>query len=128
MEGYEWARGSEMTKQDPLTLSWLHCNDCHRSFENHNRLESQSDGRLQIVKSDLLFSFTSCGHFFCENCVDGSTENGRFVCKCCNEASTRYKVEGRIAKNLEMYIKPPVTMLEDAVGVMLVKRHILFIN
>lgn len=49
-------------------------------------------------------------------------EKGRFVCKVCNDASQRYKIEGRIPKNLEMYIKPPVSMLEDAVSVMMVLR------
>lgn len=116
-----------MTKQpELLAVSWLHCNDCHRAFENHNKLESSPDGRLLVTKSDLSFAFTSCGHFFCENCIEtavesgGGADGGRFVCKVCREAATRYKVEGRVPKNLEIYIKPPVALLEDAVGVMMV--------
>lgn len=108
-----------MSKQEGLAIAWLHCNDCHRAFENHNRLETCPDGRLQVTKSDLSFSFTSCGHFFCQNCIEQAT-NGQFMCKVCGEAGTRYKVEGRVAKNLEQYIKPPMTLLEDAMGVMLV--------
>ena len=53
---------------DELSLSWLHCNECHRSFEHHNRLSVAEDG-VRVLQSDLVFSFTSCGHFFCANCV-----------------------------------------------------------
>lgn len=116
-----------------LNLPWLHCNDCHRAFENHNRLESLSDGRLQVTKSDLGFSMTSCGHFYCDNCIDQSSksshiefnrvlfvaENGKFTCKVCKEPSNKYRVEGRVPKNLEMYIKPPISMLEDSLNVMM---------
>lgn len=114
-----------MTKAETLHIGWLHCNDCHRAFENHNKLDTL-DGRLLVSKSDLGFSFTSCGHFFCDNCIDQAREGGgRFVCKVCNESSTLYKVDGKIPKNLEVYIKPPVIMLEDAVDVMLVSMMML---
>lgn len=52
-----------------LNLSWLHCNECHRSFGHHNRLSSSGGDGLRVLRSDLMFSFTSCGHFFCRNCV-----------------------------------------------------------
>ena len=58
-----------MTRTQEINIAWLHCNDCHRAFENHNRIELLSDGRLQVIKSDLGFSFTGCGHFFCDNCI-----------------------------------------------------------
>lgn len=66
---------------EDLNLAWLHCNECHRSFEHHNKLhvsrqptaEANTVGAgqapLRIVKSDLKFAFTSCGHFYCEQCL-----------------------------------------------------------
>lgn len=59
---------------DNLSLSWLHCNECQRSFEHHTRLSVGPSlsgglpGDLQVMRCDLVFSFTSCGHFFCKTC------------------------------------------------------------
>lgn len=133
---------STMTN-DPETaksLAWLHCNECHRGFEHHNRLHintptsgqpSESTHAFRIVKSDLRFGFTSCGHFFCEQCFKMHSKatrfhpvgaGGQFVCPFCKEPAAEYRLDGVVPKKLEMYMRPPIGLLEDALSVMMVQE------
>ena len=55
---------------DAFNLTWLHCNECHRSFEHHNRLATDgTEEGMRVLRSDLAFAFTSCGHVFCTTCI-----------------------------------------------------------
>lgn len=106
-----------MDGEDPLP--WLHCNECSRSFDHHNRLDTMSK-QLRIAKSDLLFHFTSCGHVYCENCVQQRLQSSpQFTCILCQSPASLYKLDGCLPKRLEQYLKPATGLLEEAVGVML---------
>ena len=118
------------------SLSWLHCNECHRGFEHHNRLHvtstSNDSHSIRIIKSDLRFGFTNCGHFFCDNCfklhskcksqhlISNLGASGSFVCPLCKEQAAQYYLDNVVPKKLEMYMRPPINLLEDALSVMLV--------
>ena len=129
---------TELTK----SLSWLHCNECHRGFEHHNRLHvtstSTDSHSIRIIKSDLRFGFTSCGHFFCDNCfklhsiynqnvIPCLGASGSFVCPFCKEQAAQYHLDNFVPKKLEMYMRPPTGLLEDALSVMLVILGFLFL-
>ncbi len=124
-------------------LSWLHCNACHRSFEHHNRVSSSGD-EMRLLRSDLTFAFTSCGHFFCDNCIrqhsmacrkQGVAPAARqlhtltrlshvpavaanFVCSLCEGTAKTFAIESSVPKSLEVYLRPPTNLLEDSLGVM----------
>lgn len=124
-----------------MGLSWLHCNACHRSFEHHNRV-SCSGEEMRLLRSDLTFAFTSCGHFFCDNCIRqhstallrmerGAVTRGmltrpsnalavasNFVCSLCEGEAKTFAIESSVPKSLEIYLKPPTSLLEDSIGVM----------
>ena len=103
-------------------LTWLHCNECHRSFEHHNRLSLAADC-LRVMRSDLTFSFTACGHFFCETCIQQHTVGGRLVCVICQGETEVFKVDNQVPKALDMYLRPPIVQLEDSISVMTVHRE-----
>lgn len=110
-----------MTTED-LQVSWLHCNICHRAFESHNQLKLAND-RIVLVHSDLHFYFTGCGHFFCENCLnDGSfgSNINNLVCRICGEKSQGFKIHATIPEKVAMYLKPPISLLEDSLSIMMV--------
>lgn len=107
---------------DDFQISWLHCNICHRAFEGHNQVKL-SEGRLILSHSDLHFYFTGCGHFFCENCLQ---ENGQvrvqssIRCKICGDQSQAFKIQSTIPDKVAMYMKPPISLLEDSLSIMMV--------
>lgn len=116
---------SLMTVED-LQIAWLHCNICHRAFEGHNQVKI-TDDRVVLVSSDLLFYFTGCGHFFCENCLKLSDNRqnistSNIVCKICGDPTQAFKINSTIPEKVSMYLKPPISLLEDSLSIMMVKR------
>lgn len=112
---------------DEFKLSWLHCNICHRAFEGHNQVKLSGD-RIILVQSDLYFYFTGCGHFFCENCLkdDINRAINTVRCKICGEQSQAFKIHSTIPDKVSMYLKPPISLLEDSLSIMMVQlsKHI----
>jgi ABC-type histidine transport system ATPase subunit len=109
-------------EEGELSLAWFHCNECHRSFQNHNRVQ-EANSSLSLIKSDLVFAFGSCGHTYCINCINAheTPDTGKFTCLICRNNVKYYKIEGNvIPKRLEMYIKPPIGLIEDGLTVMMV--------
>lgn len=117
------------------SLSWLHCNQCFRSFEHHNRisfdLENPASGKL--IRSDLIFSFTSCGHFLCQNCIQQysiattttatntiTTPNSDLLqCPVCKEEKVEtFPVDQDLQPSFLMYLKSPLSLLEDSLSIM----------
>lgn len=116
----------EVDESEGSNLAWFHCNECHRSFQNHNRVQSVNSS-LRLLKSDLTFAFTSCGHVFCENCIRAHTDGAeqKFTCTVCRVHAHCYRLNGSVVpKKLEMYLQPPTTLIEDAVTVMMVLSFI----
>lgn len=109
---------SGATDTRELALTWLHCNECHRSFEHHNRLAEDGVEGLRLMRSDLIFSFSSCGHFFCDTCIQQHTIGGKFICTICHHEATTYKIDHHVPKSLQMYLKTPINHLEDSISVM----------
>lgn len=110
-----------MTTED-LQISWLHCNVCHRAFEGHNQVKL-SGGRVVLVHSDLFFYFTGCGHFFCENCLKSARQSnspGNERCRICGEETQAFKINSTIPEKVSMYLKPPISLLEDSLSIMMV--------
>lgn len=116
-----------MTVED-LQLSWLHCNVCHRAFEGHNQLK-QSGERIVLVQSDLYFYFTGCGHFFCENCISSELVQQRqsntnvipdMKCRICGDRTQGFKLHSTIPEKVSMYLKQPISLLEDSLSIMIV--------
>ena len=113
---------SEEPDESELKLIWFHCNECHRSFQNHNRIQ-RVNSSLRLIKTDLVFAFSSCGHTFCINCINSNiaNEEGKFICPRCRMSAKYYKIEGSvIPKKIEMYLKPPIDPIEDGLTVMMV--------
>ncbi len=115
-----------MTVEEDLQISWLHCNICHRAFEGHNKIKHSGE-TIILVQSDLYFYFTSCGHFFCENCLrddlkgfNGSNKQ-QCTCRICGEQSHAFKIHSTIPDKVSMYLKPPICLLEDSLSIMMVK-------
>ena len=46
--------------------------------------------------------------------------SGSFVCPFCKEQAAQYYLDNFVPKKLEMYMRPPTSLLEDALSVMLV--------
>lgn len=46
--------------------------------------------------------------------------SGSFVCPFCKEQAAQYHLDNFVPKKLEMYMRPPTNLLEDALSVMLV--------
>lgn len=112
-----------MTTED-LQISWLHCNVCHRAFEGHNQVKLSGD-RVILVHSDLFFYFTGCGHFFCENCLKSDRQNsssGNVRCRICGEQTQAFKINSTIPEKVSMYLKPPISLLEDSLSIMMVTK------
>ena len=110
-----------MTTEE-LQISWLHCNICHRAFEGHNQVKVSSD-RIILVHSDLYFYFTGCGHFFCENCLKDEVTNrvnSTVRCKSCGEQIQAFKIHSTLPDKVSMYLKPPISLLEDSLSIMMV--------
>lgn len=107
--------GSDDTSSD---LVWLHCNECHRSFSGHNNIQSVN-GSLRIIKSDLTFALTSCGHVYCDSCIRAHYEDGRFTCPACQLNVHVYRLDtSAIPKKLEAFLKSPTGLFEEAASVM----------
>lgn len=110
----------------PPSLSWLHCNQCFRSFEHHNRInfEAEDDGPSnsgsgKIIRSDLIFSFTSCGHFLCHNCIQQFSTSHNLQCPVCQESSVAtFPVDQDLHPSFLMYLKSPLSLLEDSLSIM----------
>lgn len=113
---------------DDFQISWLHCNVCHRAFEGHNQVKLSGD-RLILAHSDLYFYFTGCGHFFCENCLQEKAGPGRVQnsirCKICGDQSQAFKIESTIPDKVAMYMKPPISLLEDSLSIMMVLNEVI---
>jgi septal ring factor EnvC (AmiA/AmiB activator) len=104
--------------EELLDLSWFHCNECRRSFDNHNRTQLVS-GSIRLLKSDLVFAMTSCGHAYCDACIRAHFENGKFTCPRCRLIVHCYRLDTTaIPKKLEAFLKSPMGLLEEAMTVM----------
>lgn len=120
-----------MGGQEESPLPWLHCNECSRGFDHHNKVDDRPTAlgarQVNVSKSDLVFALTSCGHVYCENCILQRQQQLRqqpkpryeFTCPLCNGPAMCYKLEGALPRRIEQYLRPPTALLEEAVGVML---------
>lgn len=107
-----------VSSNDELKLAWLHCNVCHRSFDSYNTVR-QSGTRIEIIRSEQLFFFTGCGHFFCLNCANNGQSSSSF-CRICSEKTSFFPIEGLLPEKVSMYLRPPISLLEDSLSIMMV--------
>lgn len=103
------------SSQENSSLSWLHCNVCHRAFASYNQMRTVND-RLVLAHSSLRFFFSGCGHFFCENCIHERERE----CKICHEQTSMFRIDGTVPEKVAMFLRPPVALLEDSLSVMMV--------
>lgn len=108
-----------ISENDELKLAWLHCNICHRAFDSYNSVR-QSGTRIEILRSELLFFFTGCGHFFCTNCANNNNSTNASFCRICNEKTGFFPIEGFVPEKVSMYLRPPISLLEDSLSIMMV--------
>lgn len=45
---------------------------------------------------------------------------GKFICSLCQSDATVFRIDNAVPKTLEMYVKPPISQLEDSISVMTV--------
>jgi hypothetical protein len=129
-----------MGKDECFEVSWIHCNSCFRSFEHHSRLAIVQDQsgkqksehgdefqeyRLEALATETLFSITSCGHIFCDVCIQQQTVNMKFICTVCADEGIRdavtpeiMPIKGAIPRSMELFLKPPIGLVEDALTAM----------
>ncbi|OWF36567.1 RING finger protein 212B-like isoform X2 [Mizuhopecten yessoensis] len=73
-------------------MDWLHCNTC---------FHQPGDGGK--------FLLTSCGHIYCEKCIDQVT-NGK--CKMCGTACTTIPLSGQMKPDVELFFTNPMDLLK----------------
>ncbi|XP_060065705.1 RING finger protein 212B-like [Ylistrum balloti] len=73
-------------------MDWLHCNTCFH----------QPGGGGKFV-------LTSCGHIYCEKCIDQVT-NGK--CKMCGSVFTSIPLSGQMKPDVELFFTNPMDLLK----------------
>ncbi|XP_033763499.1 RING finger protein 212B-like [Pecten maximus] len=73
-------------------MDWLHCNTC---------FHQPGDGGK--------FLLTSCGHIYCEKCIDQVT-NGK--CKMCGSVCTTIPLSGQMKPDVELFFTNPMDLLK----------------
>lgn len=76
-------------------MDWLHCNTC---------FHQPGDGGK--------FLLTSCGHIYCEKCIDKGT-NGK--CQMCGSACTTIPLSGQMKPDVELFFTNPMDLLKKEV-------------
>lgn len=85
-------------------MDWIHCNACIRQ-------PSSEKGRK--------FLLTSCGHIYCNNCVEAGTKP---ACRVCNTACTTIQLTSQMAPNIQHYFSDPEDLMRKAMQVFTFQR------
>ena len=85
-------------------MDWIHCNAC--SYQ-----PSSEKGRK--------FLLTSCGHIYCNLCVEAGTKP---ACAVCKSACTSIQLASQMAPNIQHYFSDPEDLMRKAMQVFTFQR------
>ncbi|CAB3368603.1 Hypothetical predicted protein [Cloeon dipterum] len=80
-------------------MDWIHCNNCSRQ-------PSQDKG--------LRFQLTSCGHIFCSQCVESSTNP---ACKVCGSKCNCLPLSSNMPPEIQSYFSDPEETIRKALQI-----------
>jgi hypothetical protein len=80
-------------------MDWIHCNACCYQPSSEKRRK---------------FLLTSCGHIYCNICVEAGTKP---ACRVCNTECTAIQLESQMAPNIQHYFSDPEDLMRKALQV-----------
>jgi hypothetical protein len=85
-------------------MDWVHCNAC---------------GHQPSSEKGRKFLLTSCGHFYCNLCVEAGTKP---ACGVCKSACTAIQLTSQMAPNIQHYFSDPEDLMRKAMQVFTFQR------